>query len=481
MRNMDEKTVEMINMDEKSEFLGKDNIRKLLFKLSVPIIIGLLVQAIYNVADTFYVGMVYGADSVQAIGGLSIAFPVQMIIMAFGIVLGTGGSSIISRALGARESEKAERVLGNVFSLSLILSVLIAIPCLFYLESILKVFGATAGVLPYARDYLNYIILGGTFFVFGVAVQNIVRSEGNARLAMTAMILGGGLNIFLDPVFMFGFGMGVKGAAIATVISQAVASVWLLLYYLKGKGAVRFRPETLKLDLKIIKEIGAIGTGSFVMESASSVMMIFVYNALAVYGGDVGIAVFGVVMKINSFIFLPLLGMAFGMQPVIGFNYGAKRYGRVAEAVKISLVATTTFGLFGLVIIYFLKEQLLGLFSTDPEYLELGKNAIIIMLLGTPLIGMNVITSTLFQALGKARPAFLLSMSRELLFLIPAIVLLPQFYQLYGVWIAYPVADSLAFLLSGFMLLRIYRIFKEHRDSSKRGSGSETADKISQL
>ncbi|MDM7920342.1 MAG: MATE family efflux transporter [Methanosarcina sp.] len=464
-------------MEEKSEFLGTENIRKLLFKLSTPVIIGMLVQAIYNVVDTFFVGLAYGADSVQAIGGLSIAFPVQMIIMAFGIVLGTGGSSIISRALGARENEKAERVLGNVFSLSLILSVLIAVPCLLYLDPILKVFGATAGVLPYARDYLKYIISGGIFFVFGVAAQNIVRSEGNARLAMNVMLIGGGLNILLDPLFMFGFGMGVEGAAIATVLSQAVASVCLLFYYLKGKGSVQFRPETLKPDMKIIKEIGAIGTGSFVMESASSVMMIFVYNSLANYGGDVAIAVFGIVMKINSFIFLPLLGIAFGLQPIAGFNYGAKRYGRIAEAVKLALLVTTAFGVFGLLIVYFFAEKLFIIFSADPEYLELGKIAVRVMVLGTPLIGLNVVTSILFQALGKARPAFLLSISRQLLFLIPAVVILPHLYELDGVWAAFPVSDLLAFLLSGFMLYRIHRIFKERKVTSKITPESETADK----
>lgn len=464
-------------MDEKSEFLGEENIRKLLFKLSTPVIIGMLVQAIYNVVDTLFVGMAYGTDSLQAIGGLSIAFPVQMIIMAFGVVLGTGGSSIISRALGARENEKAERVLGNVFSLSLILSVLIAIPCLFYLDPILKVFGATAGVLPYARDYLKIIISGGIFFVFGVAVQNIVRAEGNARLAMNAMLIGGGLNILLDPLFMFGFGMGVKGAAIATVLSQAVASVWLLLYCLKGKGAVRFRSETLKPDLGIIKEIGAIGIGSFVMQASSSVMMIFVYNALAIYGGDVAIAVFGVVIKINSFIFLPLMGMGFGLQPIVGFNYGAKRYDRIVEAVKLSLAVTTAFGLFGMLIIYLFTEQILGLFSTDPQYLEMGKNAVKIMVLGTPLIGLSVVTSILFQALGKAKPAFLLSISRQLLFLIPAVILLPRLYDLPGVWVAFPVSDFLAFMLSGFLLFRVYRTFKERKDTSKMSSGSEITDK----
>lgn len=255
-------------MDEKSEFLGTENIRRLLFKLSTPVIIGMLAQALYNIIDTLFIGRAYGADSVKAIGGLSIAFPVQMIIMAFGIVLGTGGASIISRALGAKENKKAEKVLGNVFTLNFILSVLLAVFCLYYLDPILRVFGATAGVLPYARDYLKVIIAGGIVFVYGVSVQNIVRAQGNTRLAMNVMLLGVGLNTLLAPIFIFGFGMGVQGAATATVLAQGVASVWLLLYCIKGKGAVKFRSETLKPDLKIIKEIGTVGLGSFVMESA---------------------------------------------------------------------------------------------------------------------------------------------------------------------------------------------------------------------
>jgi putative MATE family efflux protein len=462
-------------MEEKSEFLGKESIKKLLFKLSTPVIIGMLVQALYNVVDTLFVGRAYGTESVQAIGGLSIAFPIQMIIMAFGIVLGTGGSSIISRALGAREIEKAERTLGNVFSLSLILSILIAVPCLLYLDVILEIFGATPGILPYAREYLEYIIAGGLFFVFGVSVQHIVRAEGNARLAMNAMLIGAVINILLDPLFIFGFGMGVKGAAIATVLSQAVSSVWLLQYCLKGKGAVHFKSRNLKPDAGIIKEIGAIGLGSFVMQASSSIMMIFVYNALASYGGDVAIAVFGIIIKINSFIFLPLLGMAFGLQPIVGYNYGARQFGRIAEAVKLSLIVTTTFGLLGLIVVNLFTEQLLGLFSADPEYLIVGKRAVLIMLLGMPLIGLNVVAMTLFQALGKARPSFILSLSRQLLFLIPLVVILPGFYGLDGVWAAYPISDFLAFLLSGLLLSRVYRTFKERAVPSGVGTGSEMA------
>ncbi|MDI9396085.1 MAG: MATE family efflux transporter [Euryarchaeota archaeon] len=453
-------------MEGKSEFLGKESIGKLLFKLSAPVIVGMVVQALYNVVDTFFVGQVYGAESVKAIGGLSIAFPIQMIVTAFGVVLGTGGSSIISRALGSKELDKAERTLGNVFSLSLILSILIAIPLLSYLEVILGIFGATPGIMPYAVEYLEYIILGTIFFVFGVTVQNIVRAEGNARLAMNAMLMGAGLNILLDPLLMIGFGMGVRGAAIATVLSQAVSSVWLLQYCVKGKGAVRFKSRYLKPDLNIMKEIGSIGVGSFVMQASNSVMMIFLFNALATYGGDVAVAVFGVIFKVNSFIFLPLLGMSFGLQPIVGYNYGAKQFGRIAKAVKLSLMATMTFGTFGLIIIYLFTEQILGIFSADQQYLAVGEHAIKIMLLGVPLIGLNVVSMTLFQALGKARPAFLLSLSRQILFLIPLVIILPGFYGLDGVWAAYPVSDFLSFLLSGYLLLRIYRIFKGHPGSS---------------
>jgi putative MATE family efflux protein len=465
-------------MDEKSAFLGEEKISKLLVKLSTPVIIGMLAQALYNIIDTLFVGRAYGAESVDAIGGLSIAFPIQMMVMAVGIFLGTGGASIISRALGARNNEKAEKVLGNLFTLNLIIGVVIAILCLHYLDPILRIFGATPGVLPYAREYLKIILTGGIVFVYGVSIQNVVRSQGNTRLAMNAMLLAVGLNVILAPIFVFGFGMGVRGTALATLLAQGTASVWLLLYCIKGKGAVKFKSETLKLDRKIVKEIATVGAASFVLDSAMSIMMIFVYNALAVYGGDASIAVFGTVMKINSFIFMTIMGMGFGLQPVVGFNYGAKKYGRIVEAVKTTLAMATIFGIFGLAIIYLLRVQLLGLFSTDPEYLAVGKEATLIMILGTPLTGLNIITSTLFQALGKAKPAFILSLSRQIIFLIPLIIVLPRLYGLVGIWAAFPIADSLAFLLSGFLLYRLYKIFKEYKDPSKISIGSETVDKI---
>jgi putative MATE family efflux protein len=467
----------MEDVDETSEFLGKENIRKLLITLSTPVIIGMIVQALYNIVDTFFVARAYGTESVKAIGGLSIAFPVQMMIMALGIFLGTGGASIISRTLGTKEIKKAEKVLGNVFTLNLIVSIFIGVSCLLYLNPILQLFGATPGVLPYARQYLQIIIAGGIVFVFGVSVQNIIRAQGNTRLAMNAMLIGVGLNIILAPIFIFGFEMGVQGAAIATVLSQGIASTWLLQYCIKGKGAVRFKTENLKPNMRIIKEIGAIGIGSFVMESASNVMMIFVYRELASYGGDIAIAVFGIVMKINCFIFLPLIGMALGLQPLVGYNYGAKKFERITEAVKLSLAATTVFGIIGLLVMMLFKEKLLEIFNADPEYLEMGKTALTIMVLGTPLIGINVVTTTVFQALGQATPAFLLSMSRQLLFLIPLVIVLPHLYGLVGVWVAFPISDFLAFMLSGLMLFRTYRLFKKNEAASKVGTGSKITEK----
>jgi putative MATE family efflux protein len=464
-------------MDDKSAFLGTENIRKLLFKLSAPVIVGMLAQALYNIIDTLFVGRAYGAESVDAIGGLSIAFPIQMMVTAVGIFLGTGGASIISRALGARDNKKAEKVIGNLFTLNFIIGVFIAVFCLHYLDPILRIFGATAGVLPYAREYLKIILAGGIVFVYGVSIQNIIRAQGNTHLAMNAMLLGVCLNIILAPIFVFGYRMGVRGTALATLFAQGTASVWLLLYCIKGKGAVKFRSKNLKLDSKIVKEIATVGAGSFVMESAMSIMMICVYNALAIYGGDASIAVFGTVMKINAFILMTIMGMGFGLQPVVGFNYGAKKYGRIVEALKITLAAATIFGILGLAIIYLLKEQLLRLFSTDIEYLAIGKDAIMIIVLGTPLVGMNVITSTLFQALGKAKPAFILSLSRQILFLIPLITILPRIYGLDGVWTAFPIADSLAFLLSSFLLFRLYKLLKERIDSSKVSVESEITDK----
>jgi putative MATE family efflux protein len=438
----------------KSDFLGEESIQKLLLKLSAPAIVGLLVQALYNVVDTFFVGIAYGDLAVQAIGGLTIAFPIQLLIMSVTIAIGTGGASIISRALGAKDIHRGKRALGNVFSLSLVIGVLSVLSCLFDLEPALGLFGATPGIMPYAKDYVQVIVAGSIFTIFSMSAQNIIRAEGNARFAMNVMLLGAVMNILLDPVFLFALDMGVRGAAIATVISQALSAFLVLDYYTKGKGSVPFSYGMLRLDNGILKEIAVIGIGPFILQATSSLSMLLVNIVLALYGGDVAIAVYGLIIRLFSFVFMPILGISFGLQPIVGYNYGAAKFGRVIESVKLSIVVTTTIGLAGSLVMYMFPEILLSIFSSDQELLNVGVSAIHIFVLGIPLIGVNVIGATIFQALGRARQSFVLSIARTILFLIPLLLILPRFYSLNGVWAAFPVSDFLAFSVSSLLILR---------------------------
>ncbi|MDD3043607.1 MAG: MATE family efflux transporter [Methanosarcinaceae archaeon] len=450
-------------MHENSKFLGTEKIDKLLFKLSAPSIIGMLVYACYNIVDTIFVGQGLGDASIPAIGGLVIAFPIYMLAMGISIGLGVGGASIISRALGAKNLKKAEKTLGTVFSLAVFLGLAYSCFGLLCLDPLLVLFGATEGILPYAREYLQVIMLGTVIFTLGISTEDLVRAEGNARFAMFAMFLGAGLNILLDPVFIFGFGMGVKGAAIATVLAQSASTAFLLSYFLRGKGSVSFRPESLKPDPAICKEILAIGLGPFIIEGSNSFMMIFVNHALGNYGGDVSIAAFGIIHRLFLFIFLPMLGISFGLQPIVGYNYGAKQFSRIIESVKLSLKVSTLFSLLGFLVLFLFPEYILPIFSPDAELTAVGTNAMKIIVLGLPVIGFQIVGTTVFQALGKARPAFFLSLARQLLFLLPLILVLPRFYGLNGIWVSFPISDILSFGLAAWLLFREYRSFEKRK------------------
>ncbi|AKB18279.1 MULTISPECIES: MATE family efflux transporter [unclassified Methanosarcina] len=449
-------------MEEKSDILGKEDVKKLLFKLSLPGIIAMIVQAFYNVVDTFFVAKAYGAEeSILAIGGLTIAFPIQMILIGIAVLLGTGSASVISRALGAKEIERARRALGNVYSAGLVTGVLIFVFSFSDFSPVLKAFGATEGIMPYAVEYIQVILAGAITCILGISIQNIVRAEGNARFSMNAMLLGAGLNIVLDPLLIFGLGMGVRGAAVATVFSQGVCALWLLHYFLAGKSAIHFGFEMLKPDPGILKEITAIGAGPFVMDISQSVNMIFVNAALAIYGGDVAIAVYGLIFRLFSFVFMPLIGLSFGLQPIAGYNYGAGKPERVIKAVKIAALGAVSFGTIGFMVMFLFPQKLLSIFSSDPALLDLGKTAMRIFVLGIPLVGINIIGATLFQALGRAKPSFILSVSRPILFFLPMVLLLPRLYDLNGVWVAFPVADLMAVVLTLYFLFREHRIFQQ--------------------
>ena len=448
-------------MEEKSDFLGTEDVKKLLFKLSLPGIIAMLVQALYNVVDTFFVAKAYGAEeSILAIGGLTVSFPIQMIMIGISVMLGTGSASIISRALGSKKIERARTALGNVYSTGFFLGVVFFALSFLNLETILKAFGATEEIMPYAVGYIQVIMAGAITSILGVSVHNIIRAEGNARFAMNTMLLGAILNIILDPVLIFKYGMGVRGAAIATVFSQGISALWIVYYFLAGKSAVKFSFKALKPDFSIIKEIVTIGAGPFVMDISQSITVLLVNNSLAFYGGNIAIAIYGLMFRIFSFVFMPLLGLSFGLQPIAGYNYGAGKPDRVIKALKTAIIVAISFGTTGFLFMFIFPQQLLSIFSSDPTLLSMGKTAMRIFVLGMPLVGINIMGATLFQSLGLAKPSFILSVSRPILFLLPMVVILPRIYHINGIWAAFPTADLLAVSLTLIFLFREYRILQ---------------------
>ena len=471
------------SLHERSRLLADESIGKLLFKLSAPATIGMLVMALYNLVDTVFVGQALGENSVQGIAGIAVAFPIMMIVMAIALAIGIGGASIISRSLGERNIDRAENVMGNVLSLVLITSAIICIAGSIFITPILRLFGATDTILPYAIEYLSVILYGAIFFMFALAMNNVVRAEGNAKVAMYTMLVSALVNIVLDPFFifnsgyiefnfladklgimieplyMYGFGLGVKGAAIATVLAQVTGALFIIWYFASGNSSLRFHTKNLMPKWDIARESISIGMGPLARNASSSLMVIVLNNVLLAYGGgDVAIAVFGVVNRLFMFTFMPMYGIVQGLQPIVGFNYGAKNFPRVIESVKLSMFVTTTMAITGFILLLVFPEQLFSIFTTDQQLISSGKYATRIMVMALPLVGFQVVGASLYQAIGKARPSFLLAMSRQLLFLIPLVTILPHFFQLTGVWMAFPLSDSLAFLLTFVMVIKEFKI-----------------------
>jgi putative MATE family efflux protein len=432
------------------EFLGTDKITPLLFKLSIPAMIGMISNALYNVIDTVFVG--HGAGSL-AIGGLTIAFPFQLIIGAFALMYGVGVASVISRRLGEGKPEEAVIAASNAFILTFFTSFLILIFGELFLEKILNIFGATEDILPFAIDYMKIILLGAPFLSFSMCSNNILRSEGAAKVAMTIMIIGTALNVVLDPIFIFGFGLGIKGAAIATVISQMCGSLYALSYFLRGKSSLNFHIRLFKLKFVYIKEIILLGLATFIRQIGTSAMALAVNNMVKIYGGDLAIATFGMVNRFLTLVLMPIFGMNQGLQPIIGYNFGAKKNDRVKAALKVTVLITTMIGfIFSFVALVF-PRILLTMFTTDQELLDMGVVALRIIISTMLFLGLQTCGTTYFQAIGKSLPSIFLGMSRQFIILIPLVLILPRFFGLIGVWIAFPSADILASIITIIWLL----------------------------
>jgi len=428
---------------DRSQQLEHEKISRLLLRLSLPATVAMIVNALYNIVDSIFIGRGVGY---LAIGGLTVAFPMQMAIMALAQMIGIGAASAFSRNLGAKNREKANLVAGNSYLMVVVLGILICTSGLLFITPILRLFGATDLLMPYARDYLQVILLGSLYFPFVMSANNLIRAEGNARVAMFAMLLGTIANIGLDYLFIFPLQMGIRGAALATIISQFLSLIYVL-FYLRGEHtSIKVKLHHLKPNWLIQKEILKVGSSSFGRQVAGSAMAIVLNNSLAFYGGELALAVFGIVHRVIMFLFMPMFGIVQGMQPIAGYNYGAGRMDRVKEVVKISIIGTTIFATASTIFGELFPGTIIRLFNDDPELIKNGTLALRIVIAMIPVVGVQIIGAALFQSVGKALPAMVLTLSRQILFLIPLVLILPRIGNLglLGIWISFPIADLLS-------------------------------------
>lgn len=441
------------DVDNGSAYIGEDNITTLLYRFSLPAIVGMLVMATYNVVDTFFVAKLGS----EAIAALSVAFPLQMLMGAIGVGSGIGAASLVSRSLGAEYKIEAENALGQVITLAMIFGFVIALAGFFYMRPLLVFLGTNPDIIALTEEYLLVITSGSALFFLIMILNNVVRAEGNPMLSMKIMIVSAVANIILDPIFIFALGMGIRGAAIATVLAKVVGIAMMLRYFASGKSVLRFRFSSLKLRWKTILNIYKIGLPAMVLQFSNNISLIVTNVVLASFG-HIPIAVMGLIFRLQMFAIMPAIGIAQGLLPIVGYNFGAQKMDRVRDAFMKSAAAGTVLITLAGVIFFLLPTFFLGIFSKEDELLAIGTHAVRVMVIMYPCIAAQIVSGSFFQAIGKGLPSLILSLLREVIVFIPFLFLLSDRFGLTGVWAARPVSDLMAFMLT-FIL--IYHEFKK--------------------
>ena len=436
-------------MEEQKKQILNENLRKLLFKFSLPSVIGMMVAALYNFTDTIYVGKGVGPD---AIAGLTIIFPIIVLIIAVTLMTGVGAASIISRFLGKGNPKRALVAAGNSSILNIILNIVFIVIVYFYMENILQFLGASEAVLPYARDYLSIMLWGFILFSLSIHCNKLIMAEGKPRASMYVMLIGAILNIILDPIFIFILDMGVKGAAIATVLSQFLSILFIIVFFWSKGSIYHFNRESFRLDFKILREIITIGFPSFMLAIIGSIMFMVFIKMVWIYGGDQYLTITGIGIRIMDLIFMPIFGISHGFSPIVGFNFGANSYRRVKEVLKEGLIWATAISLVGFILMVAFPQVLISIFTNDPEIIRNGIIPLRIIAILAPLWAFPILGATFFQAIGKAKPALVISITRDLL-VIPAIIIFPKFLDIFGIWLSWPFTDFISIFISGGFLL----------------------------
>ena len=438
--------------------LGSQKISKLLKMYAVPGIIAQTAASLYNMVDSIYIGHIPGVGS-AAISGLAVTFPLMNLSVALGTLVGVGAMTLISVLLGQKNYDTARKVLSNVLSLNVIIGIVFSAVTLAFLDPILYFFGASENTLPFARDYMVIILLGNAFTHLYHGFNGVIRSSGHPRTAMGLTLFTVVSNAILDPIFIFAFGMGIKGAALATVLCQMLALVYTLRFLSDKKRFLHFPRPLFQLDWRIAKQSLAIGVGPFLMNCAACMVALFINQQLRRYGGDLAIGAYGIVNRITMLFAMICMGFNQGLQPIAGYNYGARQYKRVKEIFILTAKweVLVTFACF--LVSELIPKTAVSLFTNDPALIELASRGLRIMNCGFAFVGFGMVSSNFFQCLGMVGKSIFLSLTRQLIFLLPLIYALPLWLEETGVWVSFPISDVLNIFVSAVLIIKMFRKF----------------------
>lgn len=442
--------------------LGTKPIGRLLWQYALPAIVAMLASSLYNMVDSIFIGQGVGPI---AISGLAITFPFMNLTGAFGAAIGVGSSTYLSVKLGQKDYRTAERILGNTLMLNVYVGVALSVVCLLMLDPILRFFGASDATLPYARQYMVIILAGNVVTHTYLGLNAVLRAASKPRQAMNATIFTVVLNTILDPIFIYpwGLGLGISGAAYATILAQVLALCYQARLLGDKRQLIHFSRGTYKLQSQIIKNIFAIGVSPFAMNVCSCIIVIFINNQLVSYGGDLAVGAYGISNKILFVFTMFVLGLNQGMQPIAGYNFGAQRFDRLMRVVKLTMLSATAVVTVGWCFAMFLPQLCVRLFTTDATLIGIAANALRISGCMFPIVGYQMVTTNFFQCIGKVKVSIFLSLSRQLIFLLPMLWLLPHFFQLNGVWFSMPTSDLLASVVTAWVMVRYMRMFKRQQ------------------
>lgn len=454
-------------MNKKSTDLGKGSVGKILLRLALPAILAQLVNVFYNIVDRIFIGRMPSGDIAMA--GVGIAFPIIMLVSAFSALIGMGGAPLAAIKMGEGDNEGAEKIMGNSFSMLLILGTILTILFMIFKEPILWAFGASEATINFALDYLNLYLIGTIFVQIALGMNPFIYTQGFAKIGMSTVITGAVINIILDPIFIFVFDMGVKGAALATIIAQIVSALWVLHFLIGHKSIIKIKRKYLVPDLNIVLSIMALGVSPFIMHSTESIVLIALNNKVQMYGGDLAVGAMTIMSSIMQIITLPIIGLSQGAQPIISYNYGAGNLHRVKKTFKILFINCITYTIIMWALLMLFPKVFVSIFNNKPELLQITSMSIRIFFSGILLFGAQIACQQTFLALGQAKISLIMALLRKVVLLIPLIFILPMFFEnkLKAVLLAEPIADVLAAITTSICFYIFYKKILVDNTSTK--------------